>query len=102
MTKFWVYVFFASCALILAFASSNQYGSRDWVIGIWGLIGCFPWWLVLAFVAPNADFTLTNISVFSVLNAVLIYWLCKAQQRQGAVLMNMAFLLGRLFARVRK
>jgi hypothetical protein len=104
MTKFWVYVLFASCALMLAFTSSNQHGSRDWIVGIWSLFGCFPWWLLLPLISsdPNGQITLGHVTAMTILNALLLYAMCRSKIQKVGLLQYIGFQLGRCASRLRK
>lgn len=98
MTKFWLYVGLASLALLWAFSYPSHSDSRGWIMGIWWLIGCFPWWLVLPLlidVTPDTQLTLSLVSAMSSVNALAIFCMCRARMQQVSVLQYMGYQLGR-------
>ena len=104
MTKFWLYVFFASGAVFLAFTSPSHSESRAWIVGLWGVFGCFPWLFFLPLISadPNGQITLAHITAMSTLNALLLYAMCRAKLQNIGFLRYVGYQLGRCASSVRK
>lgn len=104
MKIFWIYVTFATLAIWSAATSENPSESYNWSVGLLGLVGCFPWSFLLGLVGliPNGQFTLTNVSAMSAINALLIYSICRSKQRQIGWLYYISLCFGGFMAKFRK